>query len=513
MGEHLAQGDRPVDLDHVFGWTDNDTEFQDMSLCDSTAEAHIDQNLTELEAFQLIFDDEFFRILKAETNRYARQTQNDAERQRWSIVTIAELKKFFAIILHMSLVKKPAMRDYFSTKPVLYSSFPSQIKLGRDRFLSILKYLHANDNSTFIPRNEPNHDPLHKVRPLVDLLNRKFKELYTPSEDLTVDEAMIPFRGRVAFKVYMKNKPNKYGVRLEVVADASTGVVLHFEAYTGAAGGLSNSVTDLVTRILQPFEGKNFKVFMDRRYSSPELFTKLLEKKFYPVGTVVKSRKNMPKAFEKSLKKGEVINRRKGQLLATKWKDKRDVYILSTADRAEMLETGGERDDRAGGDHESVKPASIIRYNKGKIGVDRADQISSYYPMYRKTLKWWKKVFFGLFTIALVNVNKYRNVKNGTSTRLSDFIQSVAHGLVSVDVTHTARPDLPAAAAEPARHTDSDHFPVRLPPTTKQKPTKQCVQCAKTKTRHESSWKCKACGVALCVQCFLPYHRPHTRYR
>ena len=79
-GRALAQGDRPVDLDHVFGWTDNDTEFQDMSLCDSTAEAHIDQNLTELEAFQLIFDDEFFRILKAETNRYARQTQNDAER-------------------------------------------------------------------------------------------------------------------------------------------------------------------------------------------------------------------------------------------------------------------------------------------------------------------------------------------------------------------------------------------------------------------------------------------------
>ena len=52
----------------------------------------------------------------------------------------------------------------------------------------------------------------------------------------------------------------------------------------------------------------------------------------------------------------------------------------------------GERDDRADGDHESTKPASLIRY-KGKIGVDRADQMSCYYPMCRKTQKWWK-VFF-----------------------------------------------------------------------------------------------------------------------
>ena len=109
-----------------------------------------------------------------------------------------------------------------------------------------------------------------------------------------------------------------------------------------------------------------------------------------------------------------------------------------------------------------------------------------------------------------MNVNKYRNIKNGTSTRLSDFIQSVAHGLVSVDVTHTAHADLPAAAARSARHTDSDHFHVRLPPTTKQKPTKQCVQCAKTKTRYENSWKCKACGVAFCVQCFLPSQASHS---
>lgn len=61
---------------------------------------------------------------------------------------------------------------------------------------------------------------------MVDLLNEKFKSLYTPSGELTLDEAVIPFRGQLRFKVYMKNKPNKYGARLEVVADASNGVVM-----------------------------------------------------------------------------------------------------------------------------------------------------------------------------------------------------------------------------------------------------------------------------------------------
>lgn len=111
----------------------------------------------------------------------------------WSFVTLDEIRKFFAILLHMSLVKKPTIKDYFSTDSALHASFPRQVGMSRDRFLSILRYLHLNNNETYIARDQPNHDRLHKVRPMVDLLIRRFKELYTPSENLTIDEAMIPF--------------------------------------------------------------------------------------------------------------------------------------------------------------------------------------------------------------------------------------------------------------------------------------------------------------------------------
>lgn len=501
------------------GWIDvddNDATFQEPDQCTSQKALNVPQqdDLSVMDAFTLIFDMDFLRMIKAETNRYARQCQNERQRTNWSIVTIDEVKRFFAITIHMSLVKKPALRDYFSTDPVLYASFPSQIGMSRDRFLSILRYIHVNDNSTYIPRDQPNHDPLHKVRPMVDLLNQKFRELYTPSENLTLDEAMIPFRGRVSFKVYMKNKPNKYGVRLEVVTDADNGVVLHFETYTGNAGQQSNTVKDLVLRMLAPFEGKNFKVFMDRRYSSPELFEELRRKGFYPTGTVMKSRRGLPKSFGRKLKPGEILNRRKGDLMAIKWRDKRDVFILSTSDKAEMIVTGENRNPRAGGNHQTSKPAAVVRYNKNKAGVDRADQMASYYPMYRKTVKWWKKVFFGLFTMALINICKYRNMKNGRTTKLSTFLTELAKDLAEC-TNDEERVALPPAAAEPRRHQPGMHFPVRHPPTAaKQNPTRVCVLCSKKRTangkavRRESSWKCKTCGVCLCVECFLPYHHP-----
>lgn len=513
-GRGRVRARAPQRNDEAYGWVETDSDYEEPEPCDQTEGISIDGDgpMSEIDAFRLIFDMEFFRKLKVETNRYARQCGD----RRWSMVSLDELHKFFAVIFHMSLVKKPRLRDYFSFDPVLHAVFPKAIGMARDRFLSILKYLHLNDNDGYVPRGQPNHDPLHKLRPFIDLLNQKFKELYTPSANLTIDEAMIPWRGRLHFKVYMKNKPNKYGVRLEVVADSTNGIVCHFEAYTGAAGGLSNAVDDLVLRLLAPFEGHNYRVFMDRRYSSPDLFTKLLEKKFYPVGTVMKNRRNLPKAFEKKLKTGEVMFRRKRQLLALKWKDKRDVYLLATTDKAEMVESEQEQEARGG--HQTTKPAAVLRYNKGKTGVDRHDQLASYYPLYRKTVKWWKKVFFGLVTMAVVNVQKYRSIKNRTNSRLDIYLKNLSKQLASL--ANDDIPQTPAAALEPRRHIQGDHFPIRIPATdNKLHPTKRCVVCCRKRDadgktiRRESSWKCLECDVTLCVGCFLPYHRPHTRRR
>ena len=46
---------------------------------------------------------------------------------------------------------------------------------------------------------------LFKVRQFVDLVPTQFSENYTLHQPVTIDEAMIPYNGRLSFKQYMKN--------------------------------------------------------------------------------------------------------------------------------------------------------------------------------------------------------------------------------------------------------------------------------------------------------------------
>lgn len=159
---------------------------------------------------------------------------------------------------------------------------------------------------------------------------------------------------------------------------------------------------------------------------------------------------------------------------------------------------------------EKLKPAGIVDYNNNKAGVDRHDQMCSYYPLHRKTVKWWKKVFFQLFMLGIINSQKYYNIKNNTNIRLSNYLIEVANLLA---VPEPVVP--PTAVLESRRLRDGNHFPERLPPTEhKQNPTSRCVLCCTKrddngkKIRRESSWKCMECDVPLCIECFYPYHRP-----
>ena len=109
----------------------------------------------------------------------------------------------------------------------------------------------------------------------------------------------------------------------------------------------------------------------------------------------------------------------KKNLLAIKWKDKRNVFVLPIADKAAMVNTANNGNAWRVGGHETVKPAVVVNYNQHKTGVDQADQMTFYYAMYKKSVSWWN-VFFGLFTLAIINWNKYRYIKKKHQTSRQD---------------------------------------------------------------------------------------------
>ena len=81
---------------------------------------------------------------------------------------------------------------------------------------------------------------------------------------MSVDEAMIPFKGRLGFKQYMKDKI--------VLSDATNGYVYRLQVYTRKNSQLSSSELGLSSKVvLELVKGKENlhpKLYMDNYYTS-----------------------------------------------------------------------------------------------------------------------------------------------------------------------------------------------------------------------------------------------------
>lgn len=107
------------------------------------------------------------------------------------------------------------------------------------------------------------------------------------------------------------------------------------------------------------------------------------------VGTLRANRRGNPKnMLSKKLNKGDAIWKRKGKVVVTKWKDKRDVRMISSCHKHEMVKITPKRGA------EKVKPQCVLDYNAHMSGVDRADQMMSYYSPQEKRLNGTENYFF-----------------------------------------------------------------------------------------------------------------------
>ena len=123
-------------------------------------------------------------------------------------------------------------RSYWSTKWPFSNSTFSNIMSGR-RFELLMSYLHLNDISQMPDRSSPNYDKLYRVRPFLDRIITAFREVYTPSREIAIDESIIGFKGRLSWIQYMPKKPTKWGIKAWVLADSKTGYVHNLQLYSG----------------------------------------------------------------------------------------------------------------------------------------------------------------------------------------------------------------------------------------------------------------------------------------
>ena len=168
-----------------------------------------------------------------ETNRYAEQYLQSHEISRrsklrqWTPSNDEEMLKFFEIIIEMGLVQMPKLTYYWSNSK-LYGLEIIRSTMPRERFELLLKFWHfANNDET-----HSSQDRFFKLRSLLHLLKARFSSVYTPGLVITIDETMVPWRGRLLFKQYIPGKAHKYGVNVYKVA-ATNGYTWNFMIYTG----------------------------------------------------------------------------------------------------------------------------------------------------------------------------------------------------------------------------------------------------------------------------------------
>ncbi|KAM3872215.1 piggyBac transposable element-derived protein 4-like [Diretmus argenteus] len=383
---------------------------------------------------------------------------------------VGELKRFLGLLFLTGLIRKPSLEEYWSINTALETPY-FRATMPRNRFQLIWRFLHFSDN-----RDVDAADRLHKVRPVLDLLLANFREMFQPSQNISVDEGMMAWRGRLRFRVYNPAKPTKYGIKSYILCDSANGYCYAMKPYCGEHSSLYDTVRFLVDGL----EGFGYRLWMDNFYNSEAMCRLLLSLKIHSAGTLRVNRGEPPSirgVSNAKLAVGDRLACHNDVAMVLAWRDKRIVRMISTFHQDEM-KTVAVREKGQSVRIPQLKPACIVEYNQFMNGVDRLDQKIAYYPFMRKTAKW--------------------------SSKLS----------------REQPPPPPAAMATPAhprRRVSSTrlevdfagHVPVELQPTaTQKKPFRKCVVCKKKGKRRETKHVCPRCDhVPLCLfPCYFEYH-------
>ena len=252
---------------------------------------------------------------------------------------------------------------------------------------------------------------------------------------------------------------------------------------------------------MSPYRYTNICVYMDNYYSSPALFMHLKARGILACGTVHKNRKGLPSQLYQEcmprgyhMNKGECKVAQKDDLTFAVWQDTKPVLVLSNfhspGDRGHVRRKANDGTHR-----DIVAPQMIVDYQENMRGVDVCDQLVGYYMLSHRSKKWWRRIFFYMLSVSVVNAYIIAKDQNEEATKsrwpnLQDFIEDIAEELIG---------DTPSPRAPPL--VTPSNRPSAIHEIRKLYPNKRtCIEC---KLRRNGRPGVTKYG---CVQCQKPVH-------
>lgn len=158
---------------------------------------------------------EVLKVLCTNTNKNALRNKAKSKKFIWKDIEVEEMKKFLGMLLYMALVKLPKRTDFWRRNNIFHLPFPSTV-MPRDRFMAISDNLHMSDLEedamNDAKKGTEEYDPLHRLKPLLEMIRNRCTTIYHPKQHISVDERMVATKARVAIKLH-EGQANQVGTK------------------------------------------------------------------------------------------------------------------------------------------------------------------------------------------------------------------------------------------------------------------------------------------------------------
>lgn len=460
------------------------------------------------DIWSLLFDETIIQDIITWTNiklESIRENVQSHQKSNYRPTDKKEIKALIGIFMLTSIYKSnhENVLSLFSTKATGRPIFRA-IMSGK-RFEILIICLRFDDPLTRTERKKS--DPAAAISHMFQRFVSNCQRIYSLGEYGTIDEMLVPFRGRCKFRVYMPNKPNKYGLKVLALTDARTSYFYNAYIYCGKGSdgtGLSEEEkkltipTQTVLRLVSPIINSNRNITADNWFSSIEVIKELLKRKLTYVGTLKKNKKEIPAQFlsNKNRKEGSALYGFTNNMTLLSYVPKKNKLVLLVSS---MHHSKGINDE------ETNKPEMVAFYNHTKGGVDSMDQKCATYSANRRSRRWPLSIFYMMVNISTANTHIlnlcFKDVPN---TKRFQLIENLALKLIRPHlVRRMTIPNLRTEVqsliktildeAEAVKNTDdikSDRLDKK----------RKCSVCPYTKNRN-TAYKCIQCQKPICLQC------------
>lgn len=250
------------------------------------------------EVWNLLFSSDMLNEIVYYTNMKLaqfREKYKDNSHQTLRDIDIIELKAFLDLLVYTEVFKSgnESLNSLFATDGTGRDVF--RCTMSKRRFETLLCALRFDD---FTDREERiKVDRACAINNIFNKFIANSQQNFSLGSYTCIDESLVAFRGRWGFKMYMPNKPAKYGIKILCLTDARNNYLFNAYIYTGkGSDGRTLSLeerqlqipTQAVVRLVKPIEKSNRNVTADNWFGSMEVVTELQKRGLTYLGTLKK---------------------------------------------------------------------------------------------------------------------------------------------------------------------------------------------------------------------------------